>query len=845
MSRSLAAAIAIAVACGSPRPRQSDRQLAQPPPIAAIPQPGLRLPATAIPRAYDLRLELDPARESFGGRVEIRVTLTRPTDRVWLHAVDLEIASATFRAGDRSEPLVAGAPRDELRSFLFGRTLPAGEIVLAFEYTGLVGREVEGVFRQRKQGAWFLFTQAQATFARKIVPCFDEPALRAPWRATVVVPSHLVALGNAPVASETGLPRGRKEVRFAETSAISSYLLAFAVGPFRLVDGGVVGRARVPVRVAVAAGHERATAAVVAWTPKLVDALEQYLDQPLPLAKLDFVAVPSFFGAMENPGLVLFEDNILLGDARDAAFVRKLVRFVGHELAHQWFGNSVTPAWWSDLWISEAFATFFDDKLSSVLGALDDAPLRTQLSRAQALRADREIDAHPLRRPIASTEDIEDAFDAISYEKGAAVLAMLEDSAGEAAFRDLLRVHVRKHAGRAITAAEVQASFAPVAPVLADVLDRRGAPVVDLATRCQADRAALTIVPRDGAVVPLCIRHPAGRACTLARGKAELALPRCDGWIVTNANGRGYYHAHGLPLGDLAPLTVTERIALGHDRAAAVARGELSAKAALDDIAAFVATKDPYARLAALAIARELVLVSDARTQAALGAWLAPRFVDRATRTTLFAPRTPLDRALREALMETVPADHLPAALHAHARELVDRALASPGAAHERVAFVIAGARGGKPLFERVLAAARRSEPWRAAFLVESLGAFDASLAPRVADLILDRTFDAETTWSALATMFDRAATRSAAWTALRDRLPRVLGELAPVEAKAVVEAVRSLCTAAERAEVHAAFTTHVATIPDGPALLARSLAAIDRCAARAAKVDLAAALAP
>jgi len=824
--------------------------------------PGFRLPEGAAPLAYDLRLELDPERESFAGRVEIRVRLEAPAERVWLHAVDLEITDARFRAGERAGALEVSAAHGEMRALEFGEMLPAGEVVLELAYTGRVADgEAQGLFRQRAGGRWYLFSQAESVFARRIVPCFDEPRFKAPWRVTIVAPDGLVALANAPLAGGAALPDGRRELRFAELGPQPSYLLAVAVGPFALVDEGRVGRGRVPVRAAVAPADARRTAAIARWAPRLVDALERYVDLPLPAAKLDLVAVPQFFGAMENPGLVTFQAQALVGDPEDPVYLRRLVRFLAHELAHQWFGNAVTPAWWDDLWLAEAFATWLDDKLSAELGALDDGPLRTQLARAHALEADRAPDARPLRRPVASDEDAEDAFDAIAYEKGAAVLAMFERFVGEARFRDAVRAYVRARAGGTAVAADFVAALGAAsdeatARAFAAYLERPGVPIVDLELSCGTG-PAVAVAPRGGVTVPVCVRYP-GRtgpvtACALAAGETVIALPEaatCPPWISGNAEGRGYYHVGKAPPGPPSP-PVGERLALGFDRAAAIARGELAGVDAVSEIRTLLGAGDPYAAVAALAIAAELDRRIDDATRPAWSAWLAARLGPRLGAGPILAPRTPVERALREAIVAIVPGPRFERAAVQAAAAAVERAL-DPRARLRldelEVALALAAPGGGRPLAERMIAAAAAAagEPARRDALLEGLGAFGPELAPRAMEVALDRRFPADAAVAGIAGMLARSETRGAAWRAVRDRLPELLARLGGGTARVepLLEAAGSLCDGAARDELARGMGPHLAALEGGKRLLERALARIDACmAGRAALGDLAGAL--
>jgi len=846
----LLSVLAASCSSGDPKPREPARRPLRTTDAVSSPAkaPGLRLPAGVTPLAYDVRLELDPDRETFAGRVAIRVKLDAPARQIWLHGDELEIDKARYRAGTRSgAATVSRATEHEMHAIGLGDAVPAGEVVLELEYTGHVGDDLEGLFRQKFGGKWFLYSQAEATYARRIVPCFDEPRFKVPWRVTLVVPDGQVALANAPVASERVVDK-RREVTFAEMPNLPSHLFAVAVGPFALVDVGKVGKQGVPVRVVVAPKDTKRVGAAGAWVPKLVDTLEQYFDQPMPLAKLDLVAVPRFFGAMENPGLITFEVTSLVGDDKDPSFLRRHIRFLAHELAHQWVGNAVTPAWWNDLWLAEAFATWLDDKLSNALGTLDDPALRTQLARAHALAADRELTAKPLRREIASNDDIEDAFDAISYEKGAAVIAMFEQFVGEEKFRDIVRAYI-KRPGTA-TAQTFVAAFdridAPLAKAFAGYLDRAGVPIVDMELDCSSS-PRLVASPRDHAAVPVCVRHPAGKSCVLASGPTTIALASCPAWLVGNADGRGYYHVQwSAPASDrkkakqspivptaVSQLAPAERLAHGEDRAAAIARGELTKRDALVEIDALLAARDPYAELAAIAMAVEVNRTVDEAGVASWGHELGKRFAKRLSRAATWQPRTALDFAMRDALADLVPPDRFANDTAHAARALVDRALrdgpTTIRSSELVLAIALAAPAGGKALFERIVTAAAKNTAFVDEWF-EGLAYFDASFAPRAVELVLDKRFEPDRAWPIVGGMLGRTPTRDAAWRAVQARLGELLATLGAKDAAAMIEATAGLCGAHQRKQVETAFSPRVSTIVNGKRALDQALASIDRC---------------
>jgi alanyl aminopeptidase len=637
-----------------------------------------------------------------------------------------------------------------------------------------------------------------------------------------------------------------------------SYLLAIAVGPFDLVELGKRGRAHVPVRIAAPRGVGKQVVLAERAVPRAINALENYLGAPLPLAKLDLVAVPRFFGAMENPGLITIHASTLVsGD--------ELITTIAHELAHQWFGDVVTPSWWDQLWLSEAFATWLG---SRVAAQLEDpvAPEIAHQRRAEALAADEAVDAGPLVRAIASDDDIEATFDAIAYEKGAAVLAMFERFVGPQVFRRAAQSYVAGHAGQSVTSqaffdALAAVSSPAVGAALASNVHHTGTPVIELAVACGA-APAITAEVRDGVTLPVCVRYPAHpgardttAACMLAGAHTELAVPAvagCPAWVIGNTDGLGYYRTAWRDPATAPPIAVMspdERLVYADDVAGAVRQGELPIAAALARLTALAATGDPADGVAALAIARAVNPLVDAATSPAWRGWLGRRFARQLSPDVL---RMSPYRYAREmggqlsALISLVGDGAGPATLAA-----ARNALAS-GAARDLVVPLMIGATaaGSATALERIRsdAAAPRSadgpgEP------LELLGWFPGRYAPRIVDLLLDHQHAPGDVWPALETQLRRGVTRSAAWHAVHERFAAVAGALAPDALADAIGVASALCTQTERAELAGDAGPWLARLPGGhhaaDVALHRALATIDRCIARrAAAGDVAAALA-
>jgi len=769
-------------------------EVSSPAPVA----PKQRLPELATPLAYDLRLEVDPDREAFRGKVEIRVQLARATGHIWLHADALVIEKASYRAGSKTGTLVdLSIPNDDdMRGFGFGAAV-TGEVVLAFEYTGKVIKdEPEGLFRQQAGGKWYLYAQSESVFARRILPCFDEPRWKPSWKVTLVVPEKLVALGNGGVIKETRAA-GKRTVELAEITRMPSYLLSIAVGPFAVVEVGKLGRNKVPTRVVVPAGNAGKVGVVPLKLPSVIEALESYLDRPLPLAKLDLVAIPSFFGAMENTGLITFEASMLIGDPKQWWVSKRFVRFAAHELAHQWFGNQVTQTWWDDLWLAEGFSTWLGDRTSDQLGAYADPSMRRQLARLHALESDDEATPRPLRRAIDS-DGVEDRFDAIAYEKGGALLDMIEEFVGNDAFQKAIRGYVAAHDGGSVTSKDVVAALSTIsgdaAAVMTTYLDLGGAPVVTLALDCSG-KPTLTARVEAG-TVPVCVRHPGGRACVAASStKGTFELPSCPAWVIGNAGGDGYYRIADPALAAQAPTTPSELLTYADDLAAALLRGDVALPVVLAEVARLARGKDSASVLGAAMIAASIDPLVEEAERAAWTRWLTTRF---GARLKVSIPPTGVDSTLREKTWE-----------------LLAKA-------------------PGKAWFDKIVARAKQAPEAKQRRILENLGELSPELAVPIVELAFG-TFKPERVLPAIATMLARPSARSAMWRALRERLPKLIAAVAAVELEDLVAATGSLCDPRSRAEVVAAFTGR---LPSN--MLPKPLAAIDRCIARRSKlVDL------
>jgi puromycin-sensitive aminopeptidase len=413
-----------------------------------------RLPASVVPSAYRLRLVPDLEVARFTGTVEIDLDIAEATSDVVLNANALELkgAAVTDAPGTRLDGEVTIDEEHERASVRFSTELAPGAYTLSMEFAGVLNDLLVGFYRSTYTGTdgeahTIATTQFEATDARRAFPCFDEPAFKATFDVTLVVPAGLSAYSNSPVASETELPDGRREVVFSRTMKMSTYLVAFVVGPFdstpvTMVDG-------VPLAVVYPRGKGHLTAFALEAGAFSLRHFKEYFGIPYPGDKVDLVAVPDFaYGAMENLGCVTFRETELLVDPATAS-QNELVRIamvIAHELAHMWFGDLVTMAWWEGIWLNEAFATFMQYVCCDAFRPDWKMWVRFSAERETGLTIDGLHTTRPIEFPVHSPADAAAMVDPITYQKGGSVLKMLEQFLGADVFRDGIRHYLRAHA---------------------------------------------------------------------------------------------------------------------------------------------------------------------------------------------------------------------------------------------------------------------------------------------------------------------------------------------------------------------------------------------------------------
>ncbi len=431
--------------------------------LPAIAQPigvaGQRvvLPTNVTPDHYDIAITPDAAALSFKGQVRIDLVVRRSTDQIVLNAVDIVIDHAAL-SGRRAAPTITYDDRVQTASFGFSRPLRPGRYRLNLDYHGKIYQQASGLFAldyQTEGGTKrALFTQFENSDARRFIPCWDEPGRKASFTLTATVPADDMAISNMPITRASALGGGLRRVRFATTPRMSSYLLFFGLGDFERVHRKV---GAVDVGVVVKRGDTADAGYALDAAEQILPYYNQYFGQPYPLPKLDLIAGPGsseFFGAMENWGAIFYFERELLIDPRVSTQrdQQRVYITVAHEISHQWFGDLVTMAWWDDLWLNEGFASWMENKVTDHFHPEWKVWLRELAAKEYAMRTDAGEGAHPIITPIDNVLQAGGAFDEITYQKGAAVIRMLEAYVGEDAFRAGVRRYIAAHAyGNTVT----------------------------------------------------------------------------------------------------------------------------------------------------------------------------------------------------------------------------------------------------------------------------------------------------------------------------------------------------------------------------------------------------------
>jgi alanyl aminopeptidase len=576
-------------------------------PVLAAPN---RLGREVVPTSETITLKLDPRLDTYSGTAVFELDVKKSVPTFSLHAEEMKIGKITI---DGVEAKSTADAATHTIIVMPGAALKTGKAKMTIEFSNEYDRRAVGLYKMVRKDEPYLFTQFEAIDARKAFPCWDEPNFKIPFQYTSIVPSQYASLFNTPVESETEND-GWKTTRFARTKPLPTYLLAIAVGSLEFTP---VPGTSIPTRIVTVKGQSGLTGVAVEQTPKLLAALEKYFDSRYPFEKLDLIAVPEYwFGAMENPGLITYAENILLMDPKSASPNQRRgnARVTAHELAHMWFGDLVTMAWWDDLWLNESFADWMGDKIADQVYP----EYGLALNELQNVQGIMNVDASPLTSPIHNKNtDPEQAMRdvGIAYNKGKAVISMFERWLGPEQFRAGVHKYLKAHAWGNATAADFWSALGKqTAAPMGTFIDQTGLPLITAeVTGANTVKLSQKRYLRHGItgnaqtwIVPVSLRYSDGTATkvktvvldapsktfTLDAAKVE--------WVFPHADAVGYYRwqvpaAQFTALASRATesLSANERIAFLGNLSALLDAGVIHGNEFLEILNRFSSETDP------------------------------------------------------------------------------------------------------------------------------------------------------------------------------------------------------------------------------------------------------------
>ncbi|MEJ2258069.1 MAG: M1 family metallopeptidase, partial [Woeseiaceae bacterium] len=553
--------------------------------------PDYRLPAGIEPVSQVIELRLDPAEEAFSGTTSIELIIEQETDRIGINQVGLELAGIKLDSEQGQRDLQATAGDWERSWLADGEPIPPGDYTLRIDFSGKHATDSLGMHRAKFEGRDYIFTQMESMYARRAFPSFDEPSFKIPFRLIINAPAELTVVANTPVET-VEKQDGRQRVTFMETPPLPTYLVAYAVGP---LDRAAIEGIPVPGHVYVPRGHAGQLGFVLRETPKILAALENYFGSDYPFRKLDFVAVPEFaFGAMENPGLITYRTDILLvGDDVSGRQAADVLNVIAHEIAHIWYGDVVTMAWWDDLWLNEAFATWMAKSILETEYPQYETVLSLPQSRAFA--RDELTTARAIRGEVRNNDEIF-ASVGMHYTKGYTLLRMLERYVGPDVWQRAIRRYVDEFAWSNATEKDLWAivskeSGLDISKIAGDYLNQPGFAMVSIdesgkVTQERYVRKGLSVEEQLWHI-PLHVKYKADdqvrQTYLLLAGPAgSLDLPSNPEWIFPDAGANGYYRwstsldqLYNL-VDDIDALSDREKIALLDNSEALLNAGSLA-----------------------------------------------------------------------------------------------------------------------------------------------------------------------------------------------------------------------------------------------------------------------------
>jgi aminopeptidase N len=832
--------------------------------LIATPCLAQRLPGNVVPSHYDIAVTPDLQSATFTGTETIAVTLKKAATTITLNAAEIQFDTVTVKSGGRSDQArVSLDPAKEQATFTVEREVPAGVAQIDIRYRGILNDQLRGLYLSRANNRRYAVTQLEATDARRMFPSFDEPAYKATFTLTATIDQADHAISNGAVVSDAPGPGpGKHTIKFGTTPRMSTYLVALAVGDFECQSGSADGT---PIRICSTPDKKGQTAIALEAAETILRYYNNYYAVKYPFKKLDVVAVPDFAaGAMENTAAIFYRETLLLADPRTASqSARKdIAEVLAHEMAHQWFGDLVTMRWWDDIWLNEGFANWMETKPLKAWKPDWHMELSEVQSNQSAMALDSLKTTRPIRAEAWTPAEIGELFDQIAYEKGAAVLRMVESWVGEDAFRAGVNAYIERFKYSNARAEDfwgtlTRVTAKPVDRVMAGFVDRPGVPTIEPSVTCSGSGGSVSLAqgaPAGAAAaassaraagtwtIPACVKTPSqGAACAeVASAPAIVPTTSCPTWVMSNAGGRGYYRVVNSPdmvralaraVDALAPA---ERIALLSDEWALVRAGQ-------HDIGTFMDLADGFKNERTPEVLETLLGTLDRIGEALTTGASRARY--RAWVISLLKPAmqeigwtsqpgdTEERQSVRAALVSALGETGRDPDTIQTARRMIDANDPIDPTLLNAIVHVAASS-GDRALYDKYLARSKQaSTPEEQYRYLYALASFtDPDLVRRTMDLITGPDVRSQDTSLFLARLLNNPEARPLAWQLLQarwDDLQKKAGQV--FGSPLLVGSLGQFCDAKRRSEVEQFFSTH--KVPEAERTLQQALERISTCA--------------
>jgi aminopeptidase N len=825
-----------------------------------------RLPQTVVPSHYNLSLDPVIAQQTFSGDETIDVTVRQPLSEIVMNSLDLNISEAQVTSGGNTQNATVTYDKpSEMVKLALPQKLPAGQARIHLKYSGALVDGLRGFYLSKTSRRKYAVTQFEGTYARMMFPCFDEPSFKATFDLSTTADKGDTAISNGRMVKDAPIGAGeRHQIVFSTSPKMSTYLVALAIGDWQCLSRTVDD---VPIRVCAVPEKKEYGAFALDVAAHSIQFYDQWYGIKYPFGKLDMLAIPDYeWGGMENTASIFYRDSSLLIDEKTASGLRKRGQstIIAHEIAHQWFGDLVTAAWWDDIWLNEGFATWMERKPIEAWHPewhldYDAAAEAQQIIGTDSLSTARAIHGEPV-----TPSQIKEMFDGITYQKGGAVLRMLEAYLGPEVFRKGVNAYLHAHAnGNATSAdfwrAEAEASGKPVDKIMPTFVMQPGVPLVTVKTSCSGESTTLELAQRrflvsgnaNGAEaqrwqIPFCAKSDTGQnaACQiLSSSSQQERVDGCASWVFGNAGATGYYRVQYAPenLKKLAAaaetsLSVPERLALVEDTWSMVRANNNSVTEFLDLATALRGERE---RLVIDALGGHLENIGRSlipeNQRGKYNAFVREQFAPLAREVgwQVHPGDTDEQKALRANLLAIMGDAGDPEAV-ALAKKLVDEYLVDPKSVDPSLAgeaFPIAAEHGGQELFSRLLEAAQVNDSGdvhnQALFALT-----DFRQPPLSAHALLRMVEGGKIRQQEFPRVFgsllSNPVARDAAWNYMKSHWDDLGKKVTSFGGAGAVSALGNACTPEARDDIRNFFATHQA--PGAERAVKQSLERIDSC---------------